>query len=320
MGKASRQRRLNKEKERQRQRAARGASSRGPGLGYQPGRRQVPSQQDLVNSLIGEAVYALCGGSQEAYRGYVRQLANERVPGWTQAVSRSLVESMRLSVTAAWRHGWQPAELARHVRRELSDTHAQMAADMITDEMRGYAAATVDARWAAQVAALDAAHRRPPQWEAGPGGGTTPSTWVSGRDWRAMPDCAGRSRPPSRRCTCSSISWCWNGCSRCREPPGRLRSVPTRTVAADERLLGKIRALLAKAESTEFAEEAEALSARAQELMAKYSIDHALLAAETGRERGTGRAADRRGQPLRGAEGVTVANRGAGQPLPRRLV
>ena len=53
---------------------------------------------------------------------------------------------------------------------------------------------------------------------------------------------------------------------------------------ADERMLGRIRALLAKAESTEFAEEAEALSARAQELMAKYSIDHALLAAETGRE------------------------------------
>jgi hypothetical protein len=47
-------------------------------------------------------------------------------------------------------------------------------------------------------------------------------------------------------------------------------------------MLSKIRALLAKAESTEFAEEAEALSGRAQELMAKYSIDHALLAAETG--------------------------------------
>ena len=47
-------------------------------------------------------------------------------------------------------------------------------------------------------------------------------------------------------------------------------------------MLSRIRSLLAKAESTEFPEEAEALSARAQELMAKYSIDHALLAAETG--------------------------------------
>ncbi|MGP4029098.1 DUF2786 domain-containing protein [Actinomadura sp. 3N407] len=56
---------------------------------------------------------------------------------------------------------------------------------------------------------------------------------------------------------------------------GRIRDV-------DQRTLGRVRALLAKAESTEFPEEAEALSARAQELMARHSIDHALLAAETG--------------------------------------
>ena len=54
--------------------------------------------------------------------------------------------------------------------------------------------------------------------------------------------------------------------------------------------MSKILALLAKAESTEFAEEAEALSTRAQELMAKYSIDHALLAAKAGeKEEPTGR-------------------------------
>jgi hypothetical protein len=57
---------------------------------------------------------------------------------------------------------------------------------------------------------------------------------------------------------------------------------------ADDRVLGKIRALLSKAESTEFAEEAEALSGRAQELMAKYSIDHALLAAAEGDEESPG--------------------------------
>ena len=159
MGKASRQRRLNKEKERRRQRDARGASSRGPRLGYQPGTRQAPSQKDLVVSLVAEAVHALCGGSQDDYGTCLQQLANERTPGWTQAVSRSLVEVLRLSVTAAWRHGWQPAELARHVGRELSGEHVPMIADMIAGEMRGYAAATVDARWAGQVAALGATWR-----------------------------------------------------------------------------------------------------------------------------------------------------------------
>src|SRR5215203_6185121 len=45
----------------------------------------------------------------------------------------------------------------------------------------------------------------------------------------------------------------------------------------DDKVLGRVRALLAKAESTDFPEEAEALSAKAHELMARYAIDHVLL-------------------------------------------
>jgi hypothetical protein len=48
----------------------------------------------------------------------------------------------------------------------------------------------------------------------------------------------------------------------------------------DERMLAKVRALLAKAESTEFDEEAEALSAKAQQLMTEHAIDRAM--AESG--------------------------------------
>ena len=284
MGKASRQRRRNKEKERQRQRAARGASFQRPGLGYQQARRQVPAQKDIVFSLVAEAVQALCGGSQDAYGGYVRQLASERAPGWTQAVSRSLVEVLRLSVTAAWRHGWQPAELARHVRRELSDTHAAMAADMIVEEMRGYAAATVDPRWAAQVAALDAT---PPQAAAAGSG----AWWGSDAEylgaWQGLAGDAGPRGAVATAIETLHVFQHLEVLERLLSLPGTARPAVREQTAqagpADERLLGKIRALLAKAEATEFAEEAEALSARAQELMAKYSIDHALLAAETGR-------------------------------------
>ncbi len=46
-------------------------------------------------------------------------------------------------------------------------------------------------------------------------------------------------------------------------------------------MLARIRALLAKAEATGFPEEAEALTTKAQELMARHSIDEALLAART---------------------------------------
>ena len=49
---------------------------------------------------------------------------------------------------------------------------------------------------------------------------------------------------------------------------------------ADTRVLDKVRGLLAKAESTTFPDEAEALSAKAQELIARHSIDLALLATD----------------------------------------
>ena len=42
-------------------------------------------------------------------------------------------------------------------------------------------------------------------------------------------------------------------------------------------MLAKIRALLSKAEATTFTEEAEAFTAKAQDLMTRYAIDEALL-------------------------------------------
>jgi hypothetical protein len=41
----------------------------------------------------------------------------------------------------------------------------------------------------------------------------------------------------------------------------------------DQRMLDRVRALLAKAESTDFPQEADAFTARAQELMARHRID-----------------------------------------------
>jgi hypothetical protein len=54
----------------------------------------------------------------------------------------------------------------------------------------------------------------------------------------------------------------------------------------DTRMADKIQALLAKAESTTFEDEAEALVAKAQELMARYAIDEAMFDQGAGRTRG----------------------------------
>jgi len=54
------------------------------------------------------------------------------------------------------------------------------------------------------------------------------------------------------------------------------------TMSIDPGVLHKVRSLLAKAESTTFAEEAEALTAKAQALMDRHAIDRAVLAAASG--------------------------------------
>lgn len=59
-------------------------------------------------------------------------------------------------------------------------------------------------------------------------------------------------------------------------------SAPTSSNTAHEQdtWVNRVSALLAKAESTEFAEEAEALMAKVQQLMARHAIDEALLVAK----------------------------------------
>jgi Protein of unknown function (DUF2786) len=291
VGKASRQRRIKKEKERQRRREPQGhpqqGNSQGPQQGhpqhghaehgsayqYVPPRETQPTLREVAAQSVREAVQAYARDMMPAFEKYVDMLSvHDDWPGWTEIVSRELVGSLRLAVTAAWRSGWQPAELVRHVGRETSEAHAEVAADMIADEMRAYAASTVDDRWTAQVAALG-----------------TQVWWGSDGDYTTR-WCA-RYREDLQVLLRMTLQVLYVLQHLVRLPrlgplPGTARpaAAPSAADQVDERMLGKIRALLAKAESTEFPEEAEALSARAQELMAKYSIDHALLAAETGRK------------------------------------
>jgi Protein of unknown function (DUF2786) len=308
VGKASRQRRQQKEKERQQRRGAPATSAPGAAFGFGPdaGPRRVPADRERASTVVNEAVTAVCDGHQDAYAKALTELASERTPAWTRAVSRGLVELLRMSVTRAWRAGWQPAELTRHAGRELSQEHVSVAADMIIGEMREYPAATVDQRWAAQVAAVRASS------VAAAAGGATGSVtldnapwWGSDGDylgaWQQRSGIAGGLRDAiATAIELFHLLQHLPVLEQLLPLPGTARvattgrAAPAGTTApagpagsagqADQRMLSRVRALLAKAEATEYAEEAEALSARAQELMAKYSIDQALLAAESGRK------------------------------------
>jgi len=307
VGKASRQRRQQKEKDRQQRRAASGATTPGAASGFGPDADpRLPADGERVSIVIAEAVTAVRDGHQDAYAKALTELASERTPAWTRTVSRDVVGLLRMSVTRAWRAGWQPAELTRHVGRELSQEHVSVAADMIIGEMGEYPAVTVDQRWAAQVAAV-----RPSSVAAAAGGaeGTASadngSWWGNDGDylsaWQQRSGTVGGLRYAIA--TAIELFYLFQHLPVLEQLlplPGTARVITAERAAsagtaapagpagsggrADERMLSRIRALLAKAEATEYAEEAEALSARAQELMAKYSIDQALLAAESGRE------------------------------------
>ncbi|MGW7606546.1 DUF2786 domain-containing protein [Streptomyces sp. NPDC054766] len=150
---------------------------------------------------------------------------------------------------AAWRRGWQPADVVRIVRRDLDDVHVRLVTSLIIEESRGDRSPR-GARWAAQLDELEA----------------EPHDLRTDRFTRATAALELYRlflRLPSI------------------EPLHPPRVPATAAAPQETRMLTRIRALLAKAEATGFPEEAEALSAKAQELMARHSIDEALLAART---------------------------------------
>jgi len=269
-----------------------GPGQSGPGQSGRPGHSAnaastassgaaPPSAAELAADVAAKAVQALSDGDAAAYRRCVAELAGRpAIRGWWRTTEQVLTAALERSVTAAWRLGWQPADVVRAIGRELGGAHAQVAGDAVAAEIRGYPASTVDDRWRAQLTALGAR-----AWWAGDDG------YLSARGGmenlsraaviaRALEVIFVLGKLPRLPTVGSPPGTARPG----RAAPGQQTSQPR---AADERMLTRIRALLAKAESTEFPEEAEALSARAQELMARHSIDQALVNA----------ASDRRDQP-----------------------
>ncbi|MFE5511830.1 DUF2786 domain-containing protein [Streptomyces sp. NPDC056529] len=149
-------------------------------------------------------------------------------------------------VRTLWGRGWQPADLVRTARRDLGDEHVRLLAGLIRTETAGYG-------------------RLPHRWEA---------------QLDELPD--GPGRPADRFSYATSVLELYRLLVRLPRldavgpAPGEALPPPA---AGEPRTLGRIRALLAKAEATGYPEEAEALTAKAQELMARHSLDGATLAA-----------------------------------------
>jgi hypothetical protein len=169
------------------------------------------------------------------------------------------------SVERCWTAGWQPAELARQGRRGCrTQAGARLVATTIAADNAKRSADVLDPRWRRQLAGLEL-----PETDGRPG-------WL--RDW------AISEGLDQRRIVDTVVDVLCNlGVLPPLEPivppPGSPTnwSGPAGHGSEVDPVLHRIRALLAKAESSTFEAEATAYTAKAQELMTKHAIDAAAV-------------------------------------------
>jgi hypothetical protein len=178
-------------------------------------------------------------------------------------VDPALTAALFDATARLFRNGWQPAELHRLVTRRGSGVQPSLITDAVAAHLRGFRPKAVDQRWRDQAGELDAR----PWW---------------GDDADHLRQVLQHRRVD--RVTLIDAVLTLLGLLRELPPIEMLVPPPGQAAAArrtpgNDAKLERVRALLAKAEATTFPAEAEAYTAKAQELISRHSIDEALLAA-----------------------------------------
>ena len=204
----------------------------------------------------------------------------------------AVIASMLLgNVSRLYEQGWQPADIAHVVKRQGTVRSGRLIVSLIAHEARGCdAVGRAPHAWLAQLDDLGAYD---PDRGTIIGGHDQPfAAWArvehldpdemlaGGLQVLAVlipaPRLHALLTPPSR----------WGATNR-----GVMPTAAVRSGEVDAKALKLIRALLAKAEGTTFEAEAEAFTAKAQEMMTRYSIDAAVLASTAVLSGGNGRTA-----------------------------
>jgi Protein of unknown function (DUF2786) len=188
----------------------------------------------------------------EAYDDLLDNL--DAVAGRGQPVLATAQRLVSEQLSVLWRHGWTPTDVVHVTTRRLSAAHGVVIAEAIVGDGRARVRSgqALHPRWRAQLDVLEAGR--------GARGGTHAD------------DAAVRNAV-----TVLALVTHLPPVPPTVPGPGAPESTLSGVEGLDQRMLARVRALLAKAESTEFEEEAEALTAKAQELIARFSIAEALL-------------------------------------------
>jgi hypothetical protein len=173
------------------------------------------------------------------------------------------------SLVAAWEHGWQPLDLLHRVRRSHARLVPLLATAIGAEARSARAEERAPQPWLDQLLAV------------------ADEAWSSDGDVARLARAAvGHGARLDDACTdlvlLVALLTTLPVLEQLTPPPsawGRpsTRSRPEDGASERGRLLSRIRTLLAKAENTEFAAEAETFTAKAQDLMTRHAIDEALL-------------------------------------------
>ena len=241
--------------------------------GFRSGPRPGEERLDPVESGLGRLLHAAEALPADAVSLLVADELVAHDPAGLAEMDALASMRLRQSLVARWEYGWQPADLVHVVRRSHSRLVPLLATAIVAQLGSPGAAVLPPAAWRDQLAAVaDEA--------VAPGVEHTPDHLVA--------SFAGASR---------SLVEIWTdlvqllvllsalpALEQLLPPPSAwARSVthsrPTEDGSERSRVLNRIRTLLAKAEATEFAAEAETFTAKAQDLMTRHAIDEALLRA-----------------------------------------
>lgn len=262
MGTNNRQRRAAKAKQQAKQQARRTARDgwRHRGSGGDDAQRRLTARE-RIRALLHVA-------ASEPDTGHGAIAVETLAEADATLVDREAEDQLLAMVAVLWSNGWQPAELIREGRRADARIGRLLAAAVAVDDANRDPA-TLHARWSAQIAALDL-----PEVSTG---------WVAAfgrREWLDRLALVGTVA------TAVGTMYRAGRLHTIVPPPGArsVRSMAEPDPAVHDPVLVRVRALLAQAESTNFEAEAEAFTAKAQELMARHAIDTALLWATTERD------------------------------------
>jgi hypothetical protein len=273
MGKRNRQRRAEKQRRKRAQARSRPRGDRPPfhqAFHPESDDRPAPATADLLRA----AGAARLGGDDAAAEVLVERLCDVATGPDRDALVAEVDRLLAVTVSQAWSRGWQPVDVERVARHRLGKDEAALVVDAIAADPSVVAdGAVADERWRAQLDDIGAPIPRGEQPPFASLGAPTIMSWVDAL-WRAAGVIGLVARLPYIPVL--------------MPPPGRGhgdgQAMPAGTDGIDERILERVRALLAKAESTQYEAEAEALSAKAQELIARHSVDRAVL--DSARPRG----------------------------------